>query len=201
MSYIGGICGIQSNISEILNCYVLNSFINGSQSGGISGGKRNNSQIISCKSENNTIISISYAGCIIANSSVFTQMQNSSSINCSVTSTTSVTGGIFGISGSVIIDSCKVNWLNTMSWSWSGGIIGTTMLNGSIQIYNVSVQNIVLFCINGNSVGGIIGYLYTDSIINGAYIQNIYIIGRMVLVVQQDVLLQAFKQQIAQLTI
>ncbi|CAL6049464.1 The_GLUG motif protein [Hexamita inflata] len=173
----GGIAGIQNHISVMSNCYVLNSFINGTnQSGGISGLQRNNSTIISCKSENNTIVSTYYAGGIVANSSIFTYIQNSSSLNCSVTSTGSVAGGIFGVSSSVVMDSCTVNYLSTVSGAQSGGITGNTASTGSIQIQNVSVSNTFLHCLNGNSVGSIIGISNINSIIHGANIKNITIL-------------------------
>ncbi|CAL6043529.1 Conserved_hypothetical protein [Hexamita inflata] len=175
--YIGGICGIQNNNSEIRNSQVINSYIKGSQSGGISGVQRNNSEIVSCISENNTIeSSSSNAGSIIATSLIFTQILNSSSLNCSVTSTGSVTGGIFGFISSVLLDTCFVSDLKTVSGSQSGGVIGITGTLGSIQIQNVFVHNIFLQCLTGTSIGSIIGYLYVDSIINGANIKNVQMI-------------------------
>ncbi|CAL6089461.1 Conserved_hypothetical protein [Hexamita inflata] len=173
----GGIIG-QNNISLIVECSVINIQIMSTlPAGGITGFQNSNSIIISCHSSNNSIYSTSYVGGIIGRSFIFTQVQNSSSLNCSITSSTIVAGGIFGISCSVVINSCLVNYLTTESGAQSGGIIGITAnSDGSIQISNVSVQNIFMHCINGNSVGSIIGIVYIDSIINGAKIKNITIV-------------------------
>ncbi|CAL6034455.1 Conserved_hypothetical protein [Hexamita inflata] len=177
----GGIIG-WSNILIVVDCSVINTQIESSlAAGGISGFQNNKATIISCYSDYNSIYSIAYAGGIIGNANItLTQIRNTSSVNCNVTSTSSVAGGIFGISSSVIMDSCFVNYLSTISGAQSGGMIGITVNSeGSIIIQNVTVQNINLHCLNGNSVGSIIGIVYLDTVINRANIYNVTIFSTL----------------------
>ncbi|CAL6036208.1 Conserved_hypothetical protein [Hexamita inflata] len=173
----GGIIG-WSNLSIIVDCSILNTQIESTLVvGGISGFQNNNSMIISCQSDHNSLNSADCVGGIIGNTNItLTQIKNTSSQNCNITSTGSVAGGILGISGTVTVDSCFVNYLSIISGTQSGGMIGITFnYAGSIIIQNVTVQNIIMQSLIGNSIGGIIGIVYLDTFINKAKIYNITI--------------------------
>ncbi|CAL6038993.1 Conserved_hypothetical protein [Hexamita inflata] len=169
----GGIIG-QSNLSFIMNCYVINARIMATTpTGGIAGILNNISSIISCQFNNNSIEAASNVGGIVSISRIFVQIRNSSSINCNLTSDNSVVGGIISTGNQVIIEWCYVNYLNTLSGAQSGGILGISSQQGVISIQFVTVQNSHLQCKNGNSVGSVIGIAYVDATINGANMQNI----------------------------
>ncbi|CAL6080332.1 Conserved_hypothetical protein [Hexamita inflata] len=174
----GGIVGIvgKSTSTNIFKCLIANTKLYSNDTiGGISGVLNLSCATIkSCQTDNNTIISIKYAGGIIGQSIDNLNIENTTVNNCNITSFTSVVGGIIGISQSVIMKQCSVDYITQIALGQTGGIIGIagTVENspGYLQIDQVQVNNINQYC--EISQGAVIGIIYISSIISNVNVNQ-----------------------------
>ncbi|CAL6072171.1 Conserved_hypothetical protein [Hexamita inflata] len=179
----GGILG-QATSSYIINCQVISSEMYSNDTiGGIIGLQNYDCTIQNSVVHNNTIIAILFAGGVIGNSVHTASLINVSAVNSSISSTTSVAGGIIAITNDTIMERCNVYDMNVVSGSQSGGVIGVTYgvtpqtSNGRINIQIVNVRNLYQLAVNGHSSGVVIGITKIDATISYINIKNASLIA------------------------
>ncbi|CAL5971326.1 Conserved_hypothetical protein [Hexamita inflata] len=173
----GGVVGLlgKSISASFTKCSITNTKLHSNDTvGSISGFLNQSCTIKSSQTDNNTIISVMYAGGIIGYSIDILNIENTTVKNCNISSSTSVAGGIIGMSNIVIMKQCSVDYITLVAGGQTGGIIGVTInvTTGFLQIDQVDVNNINQYCINGNSLGAVIGIIYLSSVISNVNVNN-----------------------------